>query len=990
MDPFWTAYLLGVLTVLLFLSLPVVLFLLYFYFVLPRHDASSESATNQDTLEDWRAKDRFTSPEYNNIRKHLVDRSSENDVAAGYFAVCREYVPGGLNGKPPERTTPAGEVVASESPSIYQNMYRTIFDRNKAPSTEVGRNIRRARNVFYVVRRHGHLMLYDDAEQVEVRHVIALYHYDIGIYGGGEPIPEGELYIRRNAISLTKRAADGTSGVDDPSMRPFFFFSDNCSEKEDFYLALLQQRDGDLSGGQKGPTAQKFNDHHMVSLFNRLQLKKGKEETGWINMLTGRLFLALYKTSEIEQFVRAKLTKKIARVKKPAFLSDVIIQKIDLGEAPPYISNPKPGDINVDGSCSVEMDIEYSGNFKIQVATKARIELGSRFKTREVDLVLSVVLKKLEGHVIVKFKPPPSNRIWVTFVTMPKMEMSIEPIVSSRQITYNIILRAIESRIREVVAETVVSPNWDDIPFADTMSKRFRGGIWREDEAGEEEEKKEESERHDVPAKTEEEVDTPKVPPTAELPENEKEAAKSPDTSIPPASTSDSPTDETFPSQPAPRNQQRSRASSTTIERKPTMNTPKSLRPAAYAAASAAIVGTDTTTVDAFKENRKGERHDAASRMIAISSRAQSQSPSTSPIEAPFERPLTSRSHTSTTSKERPELIRERKSRSTHDQQDPETIRRTTSRTNSIDTITTATSSSTTTNPTTEPPRIQNRGSLGSMPGFGNDPKLNTLSASGTLGSLGSSSGASTSRNSLSSIGSATASVARKWGWRSFNKNGERDLNLSKPEIEGSGSNGNGNVKEGTPDRPIGRGRPLPPPGTPLPMPEKEGVKRVLTTAVAGAAPKRKPVAASSIVFKPSSVLSGVASASDSALPSSSAVPNRRQKEGSSSSERRRQDGVVKDDAPARAGSGGGDGHRGERLLVVAAPSSYNTSQPSSPLNDSKDARSEVGKENEENEEEESSPPPSSFELADDGNEERSTRSIDVGGTSSLSKSSLS
>lgn len=27
--------------------------------------------------------------------------SHENDVAAGYFAVCREYIPGGINGKPP-------------------------------------------------------------------------------------------------------------------------------------------------------------------------------------------------------------------------------------------------------------------------------------------------------------------------------------------------------------------------------------------------------------------------------------------------------------------------------------------------------------------------------------------------------------------------------------------------------------------------------------------------------------------------------------------------------------------------------------------------------------------------------------------------------------------------------------------------------------------------------------------------------------------------
>lgn len=84
-------------------------------------------------------------------------RTHETDVAAGYFAVCREYVPGGVNGKPPERTTPAGEVIAAESPSVYQTMYRSLFDRKQTPTIDPtkmnGKNGKRARNVFYIVLR---------------------------------------------------------------------------------------------------------------------------------------------------------------------------------------------------------------------------------------------------------------------------------------------------------------------------------------------------------------------------------------------------------------------------------------------------------------------------------------------------------------------------------------------------------------------------------------------------------------------------------------------------------------------------------------------------------------------------------------------------------------------------------------------------------------------------------------------------------------------
>jgi len=84
--------------------------------------------------------------------------SHEADVAAGYFAVCREYTPGGVNGKPPERTTPVGSTtVSAPSPSVYQSMYRSIFDRkqvnNPLDNKGVGRPQRRGTNVFYVVLR---------------------------------------------------------------------------------------------------------------------------------------------------------------------------------------------------------------------------------------------------------------------------------------------------------------------------------------------------------------------------------------------------------------------------------------------------------------------------------------------------------------------------------------------------------------------------------------------------------------------------------------------------------------------------------------------------------------------------------------------------------------------------------------------------------------------------------------------------------------------
>lgn len=148
-------YVLGGLTfVPLVLSLAVV----FIYFTLP--DAPPPSQTSSQFSEALRRPndDDYSLKSGTDQLAEEFHRTHDSDVATGYFAVCREYVPGGVNGKPPERTTPAGEVVATESPSVYQAMYRSIFDRKQPPSIEPaksnGKNAKRVRNVFYIVLRY--------------------------------------------------------------------------------------------------------------------------------------------------------------------------------------------------------------------------------------------------------------------------------------------------------------------------------------------------------------------------------------------------------------------------------------------------------------------------------------------------------------------------------------------------------------------------------------------------------------------------------------------------------------------------------------------------------------------------------------------------------------------------------------------------------------------------------------------------------------------
>jgi hypothetical protein len=157
----WTAffltYLFGGVT-----FLPLALAIAWFSLPQVRHVVSEARRSSQDDGDIvqpgdiTKDLDEARRPERSDSKPRYADAT---DVAAGYFAVCREYTPMGINAKPIERATPMGSAtVAAPSQSVYQAMYRSIFDRKQGPNALENNNgvsirPKRAGNVFYVVLR---------------------------------------------------------------------------------------------------------------------------------------------------------------------------------------------------------------------------------------------------------------------------------------------------------------------------------------------------------------------------------------------------------------------------------------------------------------------------------------------------------------------------------------------------------------------------------------------------------------------------------------------------------------------------------------------------------------------------------------------------------------------------------------------------------------------------------------------------------------------
>ncbi|KAF2724646.1 hypothetical protein K431DRAFT_281602 [Polychaeton citri CBS 116435] len=447
-------------------------------------------------------------------------REPEERGASGVFAVLRTYDFALASTALTSRSSGSGNVGGSgntndpndngelpaQSDSVYQAMYRSVFDRsNKNKDVNALRSegddgnpndggsrsrgkLNASRHLFYIVLRHGHLMLYSSSAQVEVKHVISLAHHTVSLSEGDEsapgqhtdqePMQESDLFVKRSAILLTPTNSPHIRRVSSP--RPFYLFIANCSDKEDFYHSLLAAQ-------SQPPKPLSLQPEHLIKLQTNLHATTLSTsltpETRALDAVLGRLFLALYRTDFICNHIKTKIERKIARVQKPAFIESVVCESVDLGDSAPVLSNLRLRDLNISGDMVISADVRYTGNFKLTLAALAKIDLGlgQRFKPRTMPLLLAGILKKLQGHVLVRIKPPPSNRLWVCFEQAPEMEVKIEPVVGVRQISYGFILRAIEGKIREVVAETLVKPNWDDVPFFDSSNLELRGGLWQQD-----------------------------------------------------------------------------------------------------------------------------------------------------------------------------------------------------------------------------------------------------------------------------------------------------------------------------------------------------------------------------------------------------------------------------------------------------------------------------------------------------------------------------
>ncbi|KAG8779395.1 hypothetical protein FRC12_024298 [Ceratobasidium sp. 428] len=464
----------------------------------------------------------FGDPDPAKRTKNALQASSTNENAEDEKSPPEPSTPD----LPPPRLKPLqGWLIArrtyEESPAdaTYMGMMRSFLDARSKD--------RRPRDTYYAVLKGSVLYLYEDEAMSECFAALNTGAYNVEVWPH-EGSLDGELFAKRNCIRLSTRLTSAANSPvamanvskdmkleddnevtsDEGSERkkekakkietilaeersarrtaafdlskPWHLFVKNNSEMEDWYLALVQASSPLPAGATDAadPFGPVFNSADMAHLVSTLDAQPDAIPTRWLNALIGRLFFSVYRTARVEAYILNRLASKLSKVKRPGFLTALSVREASVGSRPPTVSTPMLKELTKWGDAALELKFQFEGEMRLTIAATAEINLGTRFRPYVVQLVLAVIVRKIEGNVLVKVKRPPSNRIWYAFTTMPKLEIEVLPVVSDREIKWGVVLKPIETQLREIIRESIVMPNMDDIPFFESAGYEHRGGIW--------------------------------------------------------------------------------------------------------------------------------------------------------------------------------------------------------------------------------------------------------------------------------------------------------------------------------------------------------------------------------------------------------------------------------------------------------------------------------------------------------------------------------
>jgi len=323
----------------------------------------------------------------------------------------------------------------------------------------------------YAVLKENTIFVYSDSEKENLLHVILLDNCDVSVPNRNWASPQNAIVISHPEDYLLE------------STKKICIYYAIGRELEEWFWAVKTASELSIRSQE---IAHELNSirKHFSDLKGKLKPADGKETAAeaWANALLPRFWWNLFDNKSFKRFIVKRLGKRIAKITDfPKFIESMVLHSIDLGPSLPLVSNVSLSNLTSDGAVDVDMDLDYNGGFSMKILIKTSMSLPGT--SLELPATAIINVNKLYGKLRLHVSPPPCERFWIGFHTLPDTDIQAETEIAlldnpttalnMPKIATNIIkklkadlTRVIVNKLKaDIVGEKMVLPNMDDFPI---------------------------------------------------------------------------------------------------------------------------------------------------------------------------------------------------------------------------------------------------------------------------------------------------------------------------------------------------------------------------------------------------------------------------------------------------------------------------------------------------------------------------------------------
>ncbi|KAJ3234126.1 hypothetical protein HDU78_006019 [Chytriomyces hyalinus] len=337
------------------------------------------------------------------------------------------------------------------------------------------------KDVFAVIKCDV-MFIYDSEKKLECVDVWRLKNYQVSFHE--RHLQDHELYHKHTPLQIWPKEQNTSS----PYVHTYIYCQSG-SEKEDWFFLLRRASTlqySECTTQNNAPQAQQQYRNSMQKLSNSLGIDSSSSEpqdpaTAWINALLGRMFVGFHANPLIKRYLIDKFSRQRhthapsspneqESTTSTAFLSDIEITDLEIGDSLPIISNPRLVEFSLDGDMVLDLDFVYTGGLRVEAATLASISVTAlgAFLTKpfEIPITLAVRINRIKATLRLRMKPfHETSRLWVGLHPGLDLSVQVEPGVLNQLLTLQMINSVVEARIKRALEEFIVLPQMDDFGF---------------------------------------------------------------------------------------------------------------------------------------------------------------------------------------------------------------------------------------------------------------------------------------------------------------------------------------------------------------------------------------------------------------------------------------------------------------------------------------------------------------------------------------------